>query len=118
MTATLYIKKLQFDCIIGVLETERHTPQPLIIDLAIEVDIRGSLKNEDLAETIDYGELAKKVREHCVSKKYRLIEAAAANICRLVLSDPKARKVTVTVTKPDALGGTAIPAIELSQSKV
>jgi dihydroneopterin aldolase len=117
MSGTLYIKNINVDCIIGILEHERHTLQPITIDIAIDLDVTDCIVEEDIAKTIDYAHLTHEVREHCIAKKYRLIETTAVNLCDLVLAYPQAQKVTLTVTKPLALGGSGIPAIQVTKAR-
>ena len=50
----IFIRGLEFDTIVGVLPEERVTPQPLRVDLELDVDTRQAARSKDLADTVDY----------------------------------------------------------------
>ena len=52
------IKDLQFDCIIGTLPYERENEQPIILNVSLWLDFALAARNEDLAHSIDYAQLA------------------------------------------------------------
>lgn len=83
----------------GVFDFERADGQEFIVDLAIEVDMPA---NDDIAATVDYGELATKVVGIIAGDPVNLIETLAEQIAASVLADQRIRHVQVTVHKPQA----------------
>ncbi|MEK6658706.1 MAG: dihydroneopterin aldolase, partial [Campylobacterota bacterium] len=50
---TIHIEDLKFQCIIGILDFERVTPQDVIINLAIEYDYKKNFINyADVVEIV------------------------------------------------------------------
>ena len=47
--------------IIGVHDFEKHAPQDLFIDIALDVDVNKALDSDDLADTVDYDGLCKEI---------------------------------------------------------
>ncbi|GHD45466.1 dihydroneopterin aldolase [Mycetocola manganoxydans] len=86
----------------GVYDFERENGQDFLIDLTVGVDLSAASTTDDVAETIHYGELAERVAAAVASDPVDLIETVAERVAALVLSYPAARRVRVTVHKPDA----------------
>ena len=103
----IYVRDLVFDAIIGVLPDERVTPQPVCINLQVHVDTRAAAASCNLADTLDYAELADSVRELTTSAQCLLVETLAEKIAVLTLTQPQATAVLVDINKPDALPGAA-----------
>ena len=86
----------------GVFEHERRTGQVFIIDVTVQVDLRAAAANDDLGQTIHYGELAEEVVAAVESDPVDLIETVAERIAAVALSFPAVHEVVVTVHKPGA----------------
>ena len=61
-TDRIMLRELRLECVIGVGEDERCQPQELLLDLELEVDLSLPGRTDDLADTVDYGALAKRIR--------------------------------------------------------
>ena len=86
----------------GVFDFERENGQTFLLDLTVWLDTAGAAAGDDLAQTLHYGELAVEVAEAAAREPVDLIETLAERVASLVLAHPVARRVTVTVHKPDA----------------
>lgn len=86
----------------GVMDFERRDGQEFIIDVAIFLDLAPAAASDDVVATIHYGELAEAISAAVASDPVNLIEKVATRIADLVLGDPRALRVTVTVHKPSA----------------
>lgn len=131
MTDWVHLRDLRIDCIVGVEEGERERPQPLVLEVSVGLDLDRAAGG-DLGATVDYQALEREVRFLVEEGRWRLIESAAAVVLRHVLSSGACRKgdgqragaaaagpaierARVRVTKPEALGGTAVPAVEMER---
>ena len=56
------VSNLQLECIVGIFAHERARPQPLRIDIEMEVDVRAAARTESCTTTIDYVAVAEQVR--------------------------------------------------------
>jgi dihydroneopterin aldolase len=83
----------------GALAGEQDTAQPFEIDLEIEADFTASVKDDDLAKTVDYSLVVEKATEIVAQRQYRLLEALAGAIAAGILEIPAVDAVTVTVRK-------------------
>ena len=85
----------------GVFDQEKDTGQTFIID--VEVDIGdGSVRSDDVSQTLNYAELIDRVEAVVAGPPVDLIETLAEKIASVVWEFDLARRVTVTVHKPDA----------------
>ena len=110
------VSNLQLECIVGIFAHERARPQPLRIDIEMEVDVRAAARTESCATTIDYVAVAEQVRgPPCEARgsraepphriltplllahqarfvmeagRFQLLETAAQAIARLLLTAP------------------------------
>lgn len=116
----MQLRGLTADCIVGIYNRERVTPQPLRLDVALFLDTRQAAVGGKLANTVHYGRLAGELRFLLDACRFELLESAAEAVCRYLLAPPtdanmqaKVQAATVRVTKPEALGGLAIPSLQV-----
>jgi dihydroneopterin aldolase len=84
----------------GVLAEEQARAQPFEVDLALDVDLAAASRSDDLADTVDYGELAGAAERVVREERFALLERIAGRIAEVVLGlDDRIAAVTVTVTK-------------------
>ena len=112
-TDHILIERLRVVSIIGVLDHERVTPQPLQIDVDIEVDLHDAGQSDDLTQTVHYGEVAIALANLARDTQYQLLERLAQHMTEVVLSFPLVRAVDLTLTKmeppiPEDIGSTAV----------
>ncbi|QXQ13642.1 dihydroneopterin aldolase [Skermania piniformis] len=86
----------------GVFEHERRTGQDFVVDLRLWLDLRPAAASDELAETVDYGELADRVVAIVAGPPRDLIETVASEIADAVLADPRVARVEVVLHKPEA----------------
>ena len=103
MADRVEISGLRAICIIGVDERERLAPQPVEIDIALEVDLSAAGASDDIADAVDYRSLAEAVVAAVESSSYLLIEALATRVADICLAENKVAAVEVTLKKPSAL---------------
>ncbi|MGH3328805.1 MAG: dihydroneopterin aldolase [Streptomycetales bacterium] len=86
----------------GVLEHEREDGQTFVVDVALGLDTRKAAATDDLADTVDYGELATRVIGVVEGEPVNLVETLAERIADACLAQPPVEEVEITVHKPDA----------------
>lgn len=112
------LRGLRVFCIVGVYRAERHTPQPLELDVSLYLDTRAAAGKAGLRATVDYARLCGELRFLLESASFRMLESAADALCRYILAPPTSdvhraavQAVTLRLIKPDALGGGAVPSV-------
>lgn len=102
MTDTISITGIDVFARHGVLEDEQEEGQVFSVDVSLEMDLRRPGISDRLGDTVDYGDLARRVHERVSAERWDLIEKVAQRVAELALEDDRVRSVTVTVHKPDA----------------
>jgi dihydroneopterin aldolase len=86
----------------GVLERERRAGQDFVVDVVLHLDTRPAAAVDDLARTVDYGEVAQALAAIVAGDPVNLVETLAARLAAEALRDDRVRVVDVTVHKPFA----------------
>jgi dihydroneopterin aldolase/2-amino-4-hydroxy-6-hydroxymethyldihydropteridine diphosphokinase len=103
MSDKIRISGIMAEGVHGLLEQEKMTPQPFIVDIELELDLEKAATKDDLSETVNYDEVAKLVVEAIKGPSLNLIEALADRVATRVLhSSDLIDEVKVTVHKPKA----------------
>jgi dihydroneopterin aldolase len=99
MSDRIVLEGIEFYGYHGVSEAERVTGRRFTVDLSVKCDLRKAGLTDDVADTIDYGKLARQVIEIARGKRFKLIEALAEAIAAGVLENERAESVRVRVRK-------------------
>lgn len=113
----IYVRDLLIYCIVGLKPEERSQRQPVVINLAIECDLRAAGRSDDLRDTINYKKLEERLVDLVEGSSFLLIERLAQAVADLCLEEPLARAVRVTIDKPDALRFARCPAVEIERAR-
>ena len=111
----LIIEGVAAECRLGVFEWEQQRPQTIWVDLELAIDAGVAAARDDVRDAIDYAQLVDAVRARLQQQPYRLMEAAAQAIARLVLARFATRAVRVRVKKR-ALDGIGFAAVEIERT--
>ena len=113
----IYIRDLALRCVIGIFPEERREKQDIIINVVLEADLALAVASDQLADTVDYKALKKKILALVDSSTFNLIETLADRIAQLALEDKRVQRATITVDKPGALRFARSVAVEISRTQ-
>jgi D-erythro-7,8-dihydroneopterin triphosphate epimerase len=113
----IFIRDLALRCIIGIYPEERREKQDIVINVAMECDLRKAGRSDDLNDTVDYKAIKKAILKLVETSQFQLIESLAENIADLALADEKIQQVSVTIDKPGALRFAKSSAVEITRSR-
>jgi dihydroneopterin aldolase len=100
MQDRIVIEGMQFYGYHGVPDAEQAVGHRYEVDVELECDLRAAGRSDDVADTIDYGAVARRVMEIGQSRKYRLVERLAEVIAEELLgADPRIEAVRLRVRK-------------------
>lgn len=92
----IYVEDLRFQCIIGILDFERVTPQDVIINLELEYHFE--------QEFINYAEVAELIKKTMINKKFSLLEDAITYLPHFLKENfDQIDQLTIKITKPSIL---------------
>ncbi len=95
----IVIRDLRVEALIGIHKRERHVAQTVSVDLEIGIPGAAVFKSDKVADTIDYEQVALKIRALAASGHFRLVETLAERIARLLLDEFDAPWVKVSAAK-------------------
>ena len=100
---TIRIKNLRLRAIVGIFEWERHNPQDVMLNVALEFDATAAAASDAIEDTVDYKALKKMIIQEVESSNYQLVEALACHVLDVIMQEPKVLRATVEIDKPHAL---------------
>ena len=86
----------------GVRLEERLEPQPIEVDLLMELDLSRPAASDELADTIDYSAAFEVVRGIVEGQSFRLVEALAGAIAEAILAAYAIDGIEIRLRKPKA----------------
>jgi dihydroneopterin aldolase len=117
------LRGLTVDCIVGVYPRERIAAQPLRLDVALFLEAPETPGAGPRLPAAHDGRLAGELRFLLEACRFKVLESAAETVARYVLlpapqgaPHAQVRAATVRVTKPNALGGLAVPSLQVHRT--
>ncbi|HKT74299.1 MAG TPA: dihydroneopterin aldolase [Steroidobacteraceae bacterium] len=101
----IFLRGLTVECVIGFIDWERRVKQTVVIDLDLPVDCRHASRSDDVADTLDYKKVAKRIIAFAESTRFNLVETLAQRIALLVLQEFGVEWLRVSINKPGAIRG-------------
>jgi dihydroneopterin aldolase len=92
----------------GVFPEERRDGQTFVVDATVELDTSQAAATDDLTQTVDYGELARRLVGIVQGEPVDLLETLAQRLAASVLDDERVIAVEITVHKPQAPVGVPV----------
>ncbi|HEV8018796.1 MAG TPA: dihydroneopterin aldolase [Steroidobacteraceae bacterium] len=99
----IFLHGLTAECIIGFIDWERRVKQTVVLDLEMPVDCRAASRSDNVADTLDYKKVAKRVLAFIEASEFQLVETLAHRIALLVLEEFAVEWVRVALNKPGAI---------------
>ena len=99
----IFITALAADAIIGIHDWEREVRQRVEVDLELWVDLDAAARSDAIGDTLNYKSVAKRVLAFVQDSRFRLDEALAGGIARILLEEFGVERVRVAVHKPGAI---------------
>lgn len=98
----------------GVTLEERLEPQPIEVDVSMELDLAAAARSDELGETVDYAAVFDQVAAIVERQSFRLLEALAGAIADAVMAAHRVDRVEVRVRKPRAPLPGAFESVEVT----
>ncbi len=101
----------------GVFAHERREGQEFVVDVELAVDLGPAGASDDLADTVNYGEIGAAALARIEGEPHDLIERLAELVAQDALAHPSVDEVTVTVHKPQAPVGVPFGDVTVSVTR-
>jgi len=101
----IFLNELKVDAIIGIWEWERRIRQTVVIDLEMSADIARAAATDEIADTLNYKAVAKRIQDFVANSDFQLVETLAERIAAIIRDACSVAWVKVRVNKPGAIRG-------------
>jgi len=101
----IFLNELKVDAIIGIWEWERRIRQTVVIDLEMSADIARAAATDEIADTLNYKAVAKRIQDFVANSDFQLVETLAERIAAIIRDEFSVAWVKVRVNKPGAIRG-------------
>ncbi|MHB1678369.1 MAG: dihydroneopterin aldolase [Sulfuriferula sp.] len=102
---TLFLRDFRLQIIIGIYAWERKVPQTVQLDMEIGLPHSRACFSDNVADSINYAEVAERIRENMALHEFNLVEALAEHIAQLILKEFGAPWIKVCITKLGVVRG-------------
>jgi dihydroneopterin aldolase len=99
----IFLHGLATECIIGFIDWERRVRQRVVLDIELPVDCRRASLSDEVADTLDYKQVAKRVLAFVAASEFKLVETLAHRVALLILEDFPVEWVRISLNKPGAI---------------
>ena len=83
----IFLHGLEIECIIGFIEWERRIRQTVVLDVEMPVDCARAAQSDDVADTLDYKRVAKRLIAFVGESEFKLVETLAHRAALLILGE-------------------------------
>jgi 7,8-dihydroneopterin aldolase/epimerase/oxygenase len=101
----IFLRGLTCECIIGFIDWERRVKQTVSLDIELPVDCARAAHSDEVADTLDYKKVAKRVLGFIETSEFKLVETLAHRLALLILEEFALAWVRISVNKPGAIRG-------------
>ena len=101
----VFIEGLEIEALIGIYDWERRIRQTLVFDLEMGFDNRVPAASDDIADTLNYKAVSRRLQEYVAQSGFGLVETLAERCAAIVIEEFKVDWVRLKLSKPGAVRG-------------
>jgi dihydroneopterin aldolase len=116
-TDTIFLRGLEIECLIGFIEWERRIRQKVVIDFELPVDCAHAARTDEVADTLDYKRVAKRIIEFVSASEFKLVETLSHRIAMLVLEEFGVEWIRLSINKPGAIRGSRDVGVSIERTR-
>ncbi len=113
----IFLRGLTAECIIGFIDWERRVKQTVVVDLELPVDCARAAASDDVADTVDYKRVAKRVLAYIEASEFKLVETLAQRLALVLLEEFELEWVRVSLNKPGAIRNSRDVGVVIERSR-
>ena len=111
------IRDLRVEALIGIHRRERHVRQTLSLDLEIGLPGTAVFKSDKVGDTIDYEQVALRIKALAASGHFGLVETLADRVAQLLTDEFGAPWVKVSAAKIAVLPNAKFVGVSIERRK-
>jgi dihydroneopterin aldolase len=101
----IYLHDLRIETVIGIYDWERRCKQTIVLDLDLATDIRKAAASDQIADTLDYKAVAKRIMSFVQESEFQLVETLAERITEILQEEFGIPWVRLRLNKKGAVRG-------------
>lgn len=113
----VFIEDLRIQTVIGIYDWEREITQTVSLDLQMAFDISPAGKSDDIADTLDYKAVSKRLIQFVEASEFQLVEALAERCANIVLEEFPVTWLQLKLSKPGAVRGSSAVGVIIERSQ-
>jgi 7,8-dihydroneopterin aldolase/epimerase/oxygenase len=113
----VFLRGLTAECIIGFIDWERRVRQTIVVDLEIPVDCARASLTDEVADTVDYKKVAKRVLAFIEASEFKLVETLGHRLALTLLEEFGLEWVRLEVNKPGAIRNSRDVGVSIQRSR-
>ena len=117
MTDHVFIEGLEIEALIGIYDWERRIRQVLRFDLEMAFDNRVPAATDDIALTLNYKDVSKRLVEYVGQSGFGLVETLAERCAAIILDEFGVARVRLKLSKPGAVRGARAVGVVIEREK-
>ncbi len=117
MTDKVFIEALDIETLIGIYDWERRIRQSLLFDIEMAFDNRKPAASDDIADTLNYKAVSKRLIEYVSASSFGLVETLAERCAEIILTEFAVSHVRLKLSKPGAVRGARAVGVIIERSR-
>lgn len=113
----VFIEGLEIDALIGIYDWERRVRQTLVFDIEMAFDNRVPAATDDIADTLNYKAVSKRVIAYVKASEFGLVETLAERVAQIILDEFGVRRLRLKLSKPGAVRGARAVGVVIERSR-
>jgi dihydroneopterin aldolase len=113
----VFIEALEIECVIGIYDWERKIKQSIVLDIEMTFDNSKPAASDDIADTLDYKSISKRLIRFVSESSFGLVEALAEHCCRIIIDEFAVAQVKLKLSKIGAVRGAKAVGVILERSR-
>jgi dihydroneopterin aldolase len=113
----IFLRGLTAECVIGFIDWERRVKQTVVVDLELPVDCRQAAVSDDVADTVDYKKVSKRVLAFIEASEFKLVETLAQRLAMLILEEFTIEWIRLSINKPGAIRNSRDVGVSIERSR-
>jgi 7,8-dihydroneopterin aldolase/epimerase/oxygenase len=114
---TVFIEGLEIETVIGIYDWERRIRQPLRFDLEMAFDNTVPAASDDIADTLDYKAVSKRLVAFVSAAQFGLVETLAERCAEIIRQEFGVAWLRLTLRKPGAVRGASAVGVRIERGR-
>ena len=114
---TVFIEDLRIETVIGIYDWERKIRQVVSIDLEMAFDNTKPAATDNIADTLDYKAVSKRLIQFVSESEFGLVETLAERCAAIITGEFGVQQVRLKLSKPGAVRGSKAVGVIIERTR-